>query len=206
MQNDCDDLRFTILDKQTTMPYWIESGCDSTSTMIWIKIPNLAASAGTTLYVYYGNTAAAIASDGDNTFDFFDDFVGTTLNTTKWMDWDPNSYGTMSIAGGTLSIGMTGTGGSSVIKNRGIQSTQTFDFTDNGKLIETYSRWAFAEPGSGDSTAGVLKSINILDNSNPTGICSWSSNVGGNIFKFGYMRYQGIFNINVNQVIRMILY
>jgi hypothetical protein len=34
--------------------------------------------------MYYANASAITASNGDNTFAFFDDFLGTSLNTDKW--------------------------------------------------------------------------------------------------------------------------
>ena len=34
--------------------------------------------------MYYGNSSAAAGSSGDNTFLFFDDFSGSSLNTNKW--------------------------------------------------------------------------------------------------------------------------
>ncbi len=60
MQNDCDDLRVTDSDTTTSINYWIESGCDTSSTRIWVRIPTLPA-AGTTIYLYYGNTSASNA-------------------------------------------------------------------------------------------------------------------------------------------------
>ncbi|MBU1120114.1 DUF2341 domain-containing protein [Patescibacteria group bacterium] len=58
MQNDCDDLRFTDSDESTALAYWVEGGCNTSSTQIWARIPSLTAG-GKTIYVYYGNTTAA---------------------------------------------------------------------------------------------------------------------------------------------------
>jgi len=57
LQNDCDDLRFVDSDDSTLLPYWIEGGCNSSQTQVWVMIPNLPAS-GKTIYMYYGNESA----------------------------------------------------------------------------------------------------------------------------------------------------
>jgi hypothetical protein len=41
--------------------------------------------------MYYGNPSAADASGGDATFEFFDDFQGYSIDTTKWTEIDPNN-------------------------------------------------------------------------------------------------------------------
>jgi len=58
LQSTCNDLRFTDSDENTTLSYWIESGCNTTSTKIWARIPSLTAG-GKTIYMYYGNPTAA---------------------------------------------------------------------------------------------------------------------------------------------------
>jgi hypothetical protein len=57
LQSTCNDLRFTDSDENTTLSYWIESGCNTTSTKIWARIPSLTAG-GKTIYMYYGNPTA----------------------------------------------------------------------------------------------------------------------------------------------------
>jgi len=41
MKSDCGDIRFTDLDGNTLLNYWIESGCNSASTKIWVKVPSI---------------------------------------------------------------------------------------------------------------------------------------------------------------------
>jgi hypothetical protein len=52
MNADCSDLRIAD-DYASEIPYWIESGCNTTSTQVWIKI-NLSASNSKIVYLYYG--------------------------------------------------------------------------------------------------------------------------------------------------------
>jgi hypothetical protein len=84
MRSDCGDIRFIDSDGTTLLNYWIESGCNTTNTKIWVKVPSIPASSTKTIYVYYGNPNAKSLSNGDAVFDFFDDFLGTSLDTNKW--------------------------------------------------------------------------------------------------------------------------
>ncbi len=78
-----DDIRFTYAGC-TNVNYYIESGINTASTVIWLKVPSLTASGNTTVDMYYGNPAAPATSNGDSVFLFFDDFNGPSLNLTKW--------------------------------------------------------------------------------------------------------------------------
>ncbi|MEM5830955.1 MAG: DUF2341 domain-containing protein, partial [Candidatus Aenigmatarchaeota archaeon] len=91
MRNDCGDIRFTDSDGITLLNYWIESGCNSANTKIWVKVPNIPANSNKTIYLYYGNPSATSMSNGDLVFEFFDDFDGP--NTTKWVYTTGYSYG-----------------------------------------------------------------------------------------------------------------
>jgi hypothetical protein len=83
MKVDFSDLRFTLSDGTTMLNYWIESVIAGSTAKVWIKVPSIPTS-GTTIYAYYGNALAVNQSNGDNTFELFDHFEGTTINTSKW--------------------------------------------------------------------------------------------------------------------------
>jgi len=74
MRNDCGDIRFTDSNGTTLLNYWLESGCNTTLTKIWVKVPLIPANSTKTIYIYYGNPSATSLSNPDNTFIFFDDF------------------------------------------------------------------------------------------------------------------------------------
>lgn len=57
LQADCGDLRFLDNNDTTRLSYWIENGCNTTNTNIWVRVPTLP-SAGKTIYMYYSNPAA----------------------------------------------------------------------------------------------------------------------------------------------------
>jgi hypothetical protein len=73
MRGDFGDIRFTDSSGVNLLSYWMQSYVASTSAIFWVKVPSVPSGAST-IYVYYGNPAVGSASDGWNTFDFFDDF------------------------------------------------------------------------------------------------------------------------------------
>jgi hypothetical protein len=104
MQNDCDDIRFVNSDNTTKLSYWLESGCNSTSTKFWVKVPSITGSTSKTIYVHFGNNSATSESSGSNTFIFFDDF--NSLDTSVWTATNaPNatiSAGLLNVTSGSV--------------------------------------------------------------------------------------------------------
>jgi site-specific recombinase XerD len=98
MQSDCGDLRITDSTGTANLDYYIETGCNTTTTKVWFKVASLA-SGSTTFYAYYGNTFAEDAQNGDDIFDFFDEFTSNGIDTSKWTL--TNSTG-ISVSGGKL--------------------------------------------------------------------------------------------------------
>lgn len=100
MQSDCDDMRFgdtsgNILD------YWLESGCNTGSTVAWVEIPSLAS--GTSyIYMYYDNGSATAASNGAATFRLFDNFDDGNL--TGWSTGQDNSSESTSVVVNTENV------------------------------------------------------------------------------------------------------
>ncbi len=72
---DFGDVRFTSSNGSTQLDYWIEKKTNGDSAVFWVELDSIPSSPGSgTVYIYYGNSAAATASNGKNTFDWFDDF------------------------------------------------------------------------------------------------------------------------------------
>jgi len=66
MRADGGDIR--VADAQCNLQnFWIQSGLNSTSTIIWAKISTLPAGTST-FYVYYGNAAAVLSNNAANVF------------------------------------------------------------------------------------------------------------------------------------------
>ena len=96
MQEGCQDLRFTDTDGETLLPYWIEDGCNTANTKIWVKIPSLPAG-NKSLYLYYGNASASSEQTPEEVFSFFDDF--NSFDSTKWAN-----TGSYSVSNGKLTV------------------------------------------------------------------------------------------------------
>ena len=89
------DVRFTKSDGTTLLDFWIEES-DATDGTWWTELDSIPATPDHVhFYIYYGNAAATAASNGANTFIFFDDFSG---NLSKWS----TTTGTWGIVGGQL--------------------------------------------------------------------------------------------------------
>ena len=78
---DYSDIRFTNSDGDL-LDYWIESQT-SLSADIWVEL-DVVGNGNNTFYMYYLNLSAGSYSDGEDTFPFFDDFSGASLDTDKW--------------------------------------------------------------------------------------------------------------------------
>ena len=81
---DGSDIGFVNEDNTVALNYWIEEWDTAEDSRIWVAVPGVTGSGSTTIYMYYGNPGASDASDGDATFEFFDDFPGTSLDKNKW--------------------------------------------------------------------------------------------------------------------------
>jgi hypothetical protein len=95
MKSDCGDIRVTLNDGQTLLPYWIETACNNNTTKIWTKVPSIPASGSTTILVWYGNLSATSQSNADSVFILWDNFETGSINTSKWDI--KQSYGSVGI-------------------------------------------------------------------------------------------------------------
>jgi len=83
-KSDGSDIRVTASDGATSIPFWLESwNATSQAGSVWIQVPSIPTT-GTTVYIYYGNSAATSASNGNATFLFFDDFETPSQASGYW--------------------------------------------------------------------------------------------------------------------------
>ena len=89
MNADGSDLRFTtaaVSGSSPSLPYYIESGINTTATKIWVRLPS-AANGVNNLYIYSGSTSAASASSMPGTFAMGDNFTaanGAAPDAGNW--------------------------------------------------------------------------------------------------------------------------
>ena len=84
-QSNYNDIRFALADG-TQLNYWMETPVGSNGTVFWVKVPFIPQGNNTpvAIDIYYGNSTIGSATNGEATFLLFDDFDGTTLDTSKW--------------------------------------------------------------------------------------------------------------------------
>jgi len=83
-KSDGADVRFTD-SSGNELSYWIESwDYAGKSAKVWVKAPTILTGSTTNIRMYYGNPSASAVSNGDRTFEFFDDFLGVGLDFAKW--------------------------------------------------------------------------------------------------------------------------
>jgi len=97
--SDFSDVRFSASDETTELDYWLKSYTASSVATFWVEVGSIPASpSSTSIYLYYGNSGASTTSNGENTFDFFDDFSG---DLSKWTI-DAANTDAVSISSGAL--------------------------------------------------------------------------------------------------------
>lgn len=57
MRSDCADLRFTDATGAIALPYFLQSGCNTASTVAWVRVPTLVGASNTGFGVRYGKLA-----------------------------------------------------------------------------------------------------------------------------------------------------
>ncbi len=164
MNADCSDLRITASNGTTALPYWVETGtngCNTAATAVWVKVPSIPTS-GVSLYAYYGNGLATTTEDGNQTFDFFDDFSDTTLDSAKWT----SSAGAAgyTVSGGILTV-LTGSIYSKAPVTASVQNEQFEMRNAWGSVYVYYSGLTLSETSAvaggnaGASTMAMLQTV-----------------------------------------------
>lgn len=104
MKSTGDDIRFTD-GNCVNIPYFIESGMNTSSTVIWLK-PTTLVNGNNSIYMYYSDptNAYSAASNATAVFDFVDDFNGSSLSAA----WTTEiSAGTITVASGAANFSNT---------------------------------------------------------------------------------------------------
>jgi hypothetical protein len=157
-KNQSGDLRFTASDGSTLLNFWVGGVSGSSPNRVanvWVKV-SADLGSNQSIYCYYGNSGASNASDGTNTFVFFDDFDGSSLDTTKW-----DSTGSITVSGGVATINPTSA-------NSGIRTKNALG-ANQSLMIETRRR---NPNGSGTDTGTYRVAVNTIKKAGTT---SWNS-------------------------------
>jgi hypothetical protein len=142
MRADFGDIRFYD-SNQAKLNYWIESISLSTSAVVWVKIPSLPAG-NSTIYMTYGNVSITSESEGDDVFEFFDDF--NSFDAIKWTQG--NITAPSSVVGGNWRY----YGGALIGKRNNFTQTSTSTFS--GSKINEARTYESSSAPNGFSNAG----------------------------------------------------
>jgi len=143
MQTDFDDLRFTNSSGKE-LDYWIESKTDSSSANVWVELDSLPASQTILIYMYYKNSGASAGSNIGNTFDFGDDFPGSSLDSNKW----PNTSGSPAVSSGNLILSSP-SGTETVRSNLSFSRPHILEYRFLQTGVNNYSRSGFSNSSAG---------------------------------------------------------
>lgn len=163
MQTDFSDLRFTSSDGVTALSYWRETYTASANAVVWVKVPTLAASGDTSVFMYYGNGLASDASSGTTTFSAFDDFeddgiteysgdtgqfnVGTAFKYERTYGLDAFGNESSQTADGIYRTALTVSQG---------QTIRFFEYVDtNNTFDETCTLFGVQSPGANNDNYGI---------------------------------------------------
>lgn len=95
-KNNFADIRITRLDGITIVAGnnngWMQQKVDSDYAVIWFEVTENLNDSAVTYYLYYGKSDATWSDNGTDTFLFFDDFLGTSLDSKWTVDSEVESH------------------------------------------------------------------------------------------------------------------
>jgi len=114
-KSDGSDIRCVNSSEDGLIGCWAESSSAGSWIYFWANA-SIVNTNGTAFYIYYNNSAATAAWNGDSTFPFFDDFDGS-INTTSWT-WKYlwSDACTAVTSGGKMYVGSKTNGGCDLIE------------------------------------------------------------------------------------------
>ncbi|WP_322486995.1 DUF2341 domain-containing protein [Chloroflexus sp.] len=101
LRPDCGDLRFA--DEFSSLDYWLESGCNTATTRVWVKVPHLPVGTSA-ITATYGNALHTSASSSADTFLFFDDFQDGVISPFWNISIPSGAFSTSAETGGQLRV------------------------------------------------------------------------------------------------------
>ncbi|MCX6819577.1 MAG: DUF2341 domain-containing protein, partial [Candidatus Aenigmarchaeota archaeon] len=154
----CNNTRFTWLNsssgQEQNISYWLESGCNTSSTIYWIKVPFLKNNTNTTVYMYYGNSAA-------NSTTLFNSTFTKQFNVTAGGSSDNSIVGEWHMDEGS-GTGVNDSSGNS--RHCTIQGSVPWQSSDGGQ-------WDNRNDVNG-SYVGFFRGSNLYFNNNPSNYVS----------------------------------
>ncbi|MCB9815651.1 DUF2341 domain-containing protein [Candidatus Nomurabacteria bacterium] len=161
MQADFDDIRFTDATGVNVLEYWRERYTSATDADFWVKIPTLATSSVTEIYMYYGDVSTTTTSEISNIFNAYDDFDDNNITEYSGEVAKFATAGTFAFGGG---YGLDSSPNANAKALDGIGRT---DFTVSQGEIIRYMQYVDTAAGSGDEVCtlfGMQSPVTINQN------------------------------------------
>ena len=133
MNSDFSDLRFVNSVGTVLYDYYIEFKVDSDYAIVWVEVPSLPTS-GASFFMYYGNSSAVSASDGDAVFSVFDDFNDSSIGA-EWTVLNPDGNQAISESGTSLSMQTDGAEASDLDISTGNQDAPRITQSISGDFV-----------------------------------------------------------------------
>jgi len=170
------DVRFTENDNGPELNFWIENYIGGDNAIFWVRRVENDAPGDNQIYVYYGKSDATSVSNGANTFLFFDDFPGASLDTSKWEGDTENVVVSSGIA--TLS---------GTEKYIHAKPNQSLPFVGESRSMISNTSLSHASIGLGD----VIRAYGVQDN----GVCYYQKptpEIYSRVANVWYLKKSGI--------------
>ncbi|MCB5234176.1 MAG: DUF2341 domain-containing protein [Candidatus Cloacimonetes bacterium] len=157
-RGDFGDIRF--FEGDLPLSYWMES-CDyGSKATFWVKLNSNLSFSFVNLTMRYGNKGATTTSDGNATFEFFDDFNRTDNSLDKWNKHKTMDKSTIDIPKGLNHVRLGDCGTSGDYGHVVLGSDKTYNNFTNGAIEFRYRvcvdaiaeigfRGTFGNPGLG---------------------------------------------------------
>jgi hypothetical protein len=131
LSSDCSDLRVgSDQDGQTTLDFWIEQGCNTSTTQVWVEVPSVPAG-DTTIYFIYGDVTGIT----DSEVGWAGNFI-VASNAACAGSWSSDATMNSTFPRGNTSYGTTG--GSATHAHTGLGDTTSYT-GGNGTTVNTGS-------------------------------------------------------------------
>lgn len=210
MQSNFNDLRFTDRSGTTSIPYWIEDYTTASDATVWVQVPSVGANTTRDIFMYYGSSTVASASDGDSVFIFLDDFEDNNISeysgdsslfTTTGTFAQQGSYGLGASSGNEDAETTDGiyqdAGGSSTYAGTTIRF---FQYVDASTDDEPCALFGIQSPGNANNNYAVcLDQFNTVSSERVTLAKDVSSNDGGGVMAATAVSYStGWYEVEVD--------
>lgn len=161
LQSDCDDIRFVDSDDTTPLDYWIEGGCDTANTQIWVRVPSIP-DGGKDIHLYYDNSSATNAQES-----WSGEF--TVMSTASCSaGWTRNSSLDDKFVRGAATHG--GTGGAASHSHNQVACTGSAGAQGAAGVNSVYGGpdgWLYTHRNHTHGADGLKSNISSTDNSPP---------------------------------------